>query len=461
MGNLRFFSYGILTLLIVILGIWFVMAAASAPTVVHFENNITSVYDEGNFSINWTAGSPDVVNYSIYVYTGGTFFLKADNDSNTGYSFNNWTEANYTFIIEAVNSTSDNANSSNISLYVDRTAPVITLPVYTNGTAKKNTAQLTLNISLLDAGSGTTGSHCLIDVNGTSNQTIVSNNGWCNSTAINLTGTSDGNSTLNVYVNDTMNVFGLNNSYVVQVDTASPIASASCSPSSVSTGSSFPCTCSGSDATSGVSTSSGSSTSGTTSNTANTGSFTYTCSVIDHAGNSASSTATYVVEQAPGSSGSASSVPASTWTTHSITETLFEQGYTRELSVKNRIKVQIGTEDHFVGVISISGNQAIIEISSNPVQVTLAAGEDAKVDVTDDGFYDIYVLLNGITNNRADVTIQKIHEVVPEGGTGIETSGEIEGGLLEEGGISVWIWILIAIVVIAIVFWQTKKTKKK
>ncbi len=211
-------------LLIFISGIFILISAtASAPTNLLFSQNTTSSYDEGNFSINWTAGSADVVNYSIYVYTGGGFFVKADNDSATGYSFNNWTEANYTFIIEAVNSTNNNTNStSNISMYVDRTAPIITLPAYTNATFKKNTTTLTLNISVSDASSGLTGSICLIDINGT-NQSFAVSGGWCNTTQGNLTSLTDGNKTISIYVNDTVNILGLNNSFVVQMDSTNPL----------------------------------------------------------------------------------------------------------------------------------------------------------------------------------------------------------------------------------------------
>ncbi len=460
--NLRFFS-GILIFLVMVLGLWFVLAAAFAPTDLDFNNNITAIYDEGNFSLNWTAGGANETGYHVYIWVNDSstvvLWKGEANDSLTGYSFNNWTETNYTFHVSGTDGTGYGPNSTNISMYVDRTAPVITLPVYTNGTAKKNTTQLTLNISVIDAKSGETGSVCLIDVNGTSNQSIaVSSNNWCNSTVINLTGTSDGNKTIKVYVNDTVNILGLNNSFVVQVDTTAPTASASCSPSSVTTGASFPCTCSGTDATSGVSTSLGSSTSNSITSTSNTGQFIYTCSVIDNAGNSATSTVNYIVEQTPGS---AATTTTTTWTTHTITKSVFEQGYTKELGVRNRIKVQIEAADHFVGVISVSESLAVIEISSVPVQVTLAVGEDAKVDVTDDGFYDIYVLLNGITNNKADVTIQKIYEEVPEEGTGVEVNGEIIGEQppAEKKGISIWVWILI-IVIIAIVVWQMK-TKKK
>ncbi|HEB47014.1 MAG TPA: PGF-pre-PGF domain-containing protein, partial [Candidatus Pacearchaeota archaeon] len=77
-------------------------------------------------------------------------------------------------------------------------------------------------------------------------------------------------------------------------DTIPPAAIAICSPSAVTTGDSFPCTCSGTDNIAVASTSE-SSTSGSTSDTLLTGTFTYTCTVTDTSGNSASATATYTV----------------------------------------------------------------------------------------------------------------------------------------------------------------------
>ena len=221
--NKKYLSFFVIfsVLIVILLGI-FVWAAASQPTNVVFDNNVTGVYDEGIFNLSWTA-SAQVVNYSIYISTDGgtTFYTKANNNTNTGYSFSNTTEANYTFIIEAVNSTNNNANSTNVSMFVDRTAPAITLPVYTNLTAKKNTATLTLNISVIDATSGLTGSACIVDVNGT-NQTFSVSGGWCNTTSGNLTNLADGNRVINVYVNDTVNILGLSNSFFVSIDTTAP-----------------------------------------------------------------------------------------------------------------------------------------------------------------------------------------------------------------------------------------------
>ena len=144
--NLRFFAYGIFVFLVVILGMWFVLAAnPGTPTDLYFGQNVTSIYDEGNFTLNWTAAvgsNATAYNVTIWVNSSASFVLwqVVGNDSETGYSFNNWTEGNYTFYVGGWNSTDGTGiNSTNISMYVDRTAPVITLPVYTNGTLKKNT----------------------------------------------------------------------------------------------------------------------------------------------------------------------------------------------------------------------------------------------------------------------------------------------------------------------------------
>ncbi len=78
-------------------------------------------------------------------------------------------------------------------------------------------------------------------------------------------------------------------------DSFDPTATASCSPSTISNGGTFPCTCSGTDAAGSVTTA-GTSTGSLTDMTV-AGSFTYTCTVTDGEGNSASATASYTVTE--------------------------------------------------------------------------------------------------------------------------------------------------------------------
>src|SRR3989344_3126719 len=568
----KFLFYGIF-ISVVILSIYFVSAALTAPTELIFRQNDTANYDnDGTFFLNWTGTAVENKTYMIFIYSNNILYTTAVNDSALGYTFSNTTEGNYTFTVQAENATAGNqTNSTNLSMIIDTTVPaieynsstgntpsnatggnrdwifvnvsatdtnnvssklifalynssglvnqtqfsysvsgiqginwtglvettyefnvtandsatnsnttttrvfyldtdgpVIILPQYTNGTARKNTATLTLNISLADVTSANAvGSHCLIDVNGTGNQTVTASGGWCNSSSINLTGTSDGNSTLNIWVNNSANVFNLSNSFVVQVDTTAPSASPSCSPSSVTAGDSFPCSCGGSDATSGVATTSGSSSSPDGISTpSNTGTFDYTCSVTDNAGNSASATVSYTVGQGPssgsGGGGGGSSI-TTFWTkgTYSISEEQFKQGHSMEVLERQRVKVKIAESDHYVGVKEVTDNSVKIEVTSIPQEKTLLVGEEWKVEVNSDDYYDLSVKITSIQGDKATIFVKPIFEVIPKeeepvqeaeqeepdlGITGEATEGETgESSLL-------WLWILIVVLLIIGIF---------
>lgn len=344
------------------------------------------------------------------------------------------------------------STSTNVSyIQVDGIVPNISMPSYTNGTAKKNTAQLTFNVSLGENGSG--GSQCWLDINGT-NQSFSVSSGWCNGTVGNLTGLSDGNRSISIFANDSVGNNNITTIYYVQVDTTNPSPAPLCSPSTVTQGAAFPCSCSATDATSGVSSSSGSSSSEDgTSSPQTTGTHTYTCSATDYAGNSVSSAITYTVQGLSSSSSGGGST--TTWTTQTITEEIFEKGYTTNLGSNNRVKIDVEGQAHHVGVVSITSNEATIEIASDPVRVTLSSGEDAKADLNNDGYYDVRVLLNSITAGKANLTISKINEAIPEEkeGNPVETTGEIEKTDSDSSSENkTWLWILIAVVIILILF---------
>lgn len=393
------------------------------------------------------------------------------------YNFTNLIDGTY-YINATVNDTYNHVNSTlaTRTITLDTVAPTVTLPAYANGTFKRNTVDLTLNISITDATSGLGAGLCLVDVNGT-NQSISISGGWCNSTSVKLTGLADGNKTIKVYVNDSANNLRLNDSFVVQIDTTVPGASSSCSPSSVYTGDTVTCTCSGTDATSGVA----SSTASSTPSTSNTGSFSYGCTVTDNAGNSASSTAAYTVSQSPGSGsgsssgGGSSSSTASFWTkgTYSISEEEFKQGHSMNILPKQRVKIEVSSEDHYVGVKELTGTTAKIEVSSTPQEKILSIGEEWKVDVTGDNYYDLRLKLNSITDGKANVFATSIYEVVPQTEEPVieqaaeeeptpTLTGEATEGETGSARSLTWLWILIVVVlIIGIIVWVSIHKKHK
>ena len=209
-------------------------------------------------------------------------------------------------------------HSANLSsqITIDNTPPQIftsniSSPLPGSNHSSDINGLLVLNTSVLDITIGTqTVFFNITNGTGSQNATFTATNpteNYWNAT-LNTTHFPDGNYTITVFANDSLN--NLNNSAsVTQVifDNTNPGASASCSPNSISKGSNLPCTCSGSDTTSGVSSTSGSSTSPDgTGIQDRTGVFTYTCSVTDRAGNNAKSSLQYTVEGSGPPGGSSS-----------------------------------------------------------------------------------------------------------------------------------------------------------
>ena len=117
--------------------------------------------------------------------------------------------------------------------------------------------------------------------------------------------------------------------------------------------------------------------------------------------------------------------------------------------------------------MSLTATSATIEISSDPVTIVLEVGQESKQDLNGDGIYDLLVKLVGITNGKADVSVQKISEPVPSGTTttssgdgATATTGENGVPATEESTNLTWLWVVLVIVVIAIVVAIVVKKRK-
>jgi len=230
------------------------------------------------------------------------------------------------------------------------------------------------------------------------------------------TALSDGVYNLTIYANDSLN--NLNSSIVrsVTFDNSNPSVSFSCTPTSTNVGSVITCTCTGSDSLSGVS----STTYTKKPSTSSIGTFTTNCTVVDRAGNSATSSIEYKIISGGGAVGSSPSA-ANFWTagTHTLSQEQFKQGFTKKLKVKSRMRFEVNGKNHHVGIKELTETSVTIEIASEPIEVTLGIGEDAKADVDDDGYYDVYVKLNNI---------KQLSEKIVEGEGAVSTTGEIGKG---------------------------------
>lgn len=245
-----------------------------------------------------------------------------------------------------------------------------------------------------------------------------------------------------------------------------PTALARCSPNTIVIGDSFPCTCSGTDSgttNSGVASSSGSSNSADgTSSPSSIGDFIYTCTVTDNAGNSASDTEKYYVVGGGGAALTGGSTTQNKWkNTYIISESSFKEGYDNSLGVNDRVKFNLGVQEHHVGVTSVSGTQVTLEIASDPFEVTLQLGDEMKFDVDGDGFYDVSVMVNSLDGTKADLMIMEASGAVPEDSTGTGTSNSGASDSSSESKASYgFIWVIVVVVVL-LILWKGLSKKKK
>lgn len=377
----------------------------------------------------------------------------------------------YNISVLVVNQTAVSEYSSVSNVTIDNTAPNVSFSGITNVVNNGNySGTIVLNVSVLDSTLGVESVYFNItNSSGTQiNWTKASGSTYYN-LSLNTSVFGDGAYNVTVYANDSY-VNNLNNSEVLKLvfDNTAPTVSLA---SSSTARNSLTLTISATDATSGVlscsSDRSGATvtTSSLTESSLNCGTtYTYVVNCLDSAGNSGTVTSSFATTAC---SSSASSGSSSFWTetTYVVNEEEFKAGYSKSLKLKQRLKVNVGYEAHYVGLKSLEEDKVIVEIASEPIEVELAKGEDLKVDVSGDGYYDLYLKLNGISGTEADLFIQSIYEKIPEdkADSPIESSGTVIGdkSSSEEEKSSNWGWIIAILLLIVAIGFAAKKLSSK
>ena len=87
-------------------------------------------------------------------------------------------------------------------------------------------------------------------------------------------------------------------------------------------------------------------------------------------------------------------------------------GINRELKKEDRIKFNVSQEAHVLLAKLITAGSASFELNSTPLIFTLLVGETKKLNLTSYLAYDLAVTLNKIADNRANVTLRSITELI-------------------------------------------------
>ncbi len=141
----------------------------------------------------------------------------------------------------------------------------------------------------------------------------------------------------------------------------------------------------------------------------------------------------------------------------------------REFLAKQRARIKVSNETHYVGVIDVTTTSATINISSPSWQETYKKGEEKKYDLNSDGAYDLSVKLQNIIANRANVTISYIQESISSESSSVPVpestavqEEEIQVAPPEEKtSSSLWTWVIAIIVGLIIVIGIVIYIKKK
>ena len=287
-------------------------------------------------------------------------------------------------------------------MVVDDTNPAI---VYATGMAADN-ANLSqnwifVNVTATDTNNDSM-TFVLFNSTGQVNSTIYSGYG---TNTINWTSLPDETYTYNVTVNDTFTNSNTTSTYTITLDITDPVVSFGCTPSAVHPGGVVTCTCTATDATSGVN---------TTSYTANpststSGSFLKTCTVTDYAGNSVAGTDTYSVTQTGGgNTGTTSpSVPAKkvhSWTKITPGAATIAKDFDKEVGIK-QIQIEVNNEAQNVKISVTKYDTKPAEVSkekTGKVQKYLQIEAENLDDKLEKGIMTIQVEKSWVSEQKLD-----------------------------------------------------------
>jgi hypothetical protein len=172
-----------------------------------------------------------------------------------------------------------------------------------------------------------------------------------------------------------------------------------------------------------------------------------------------------------GSSGGSPNTQAPVWTqTYSVSDEQFNNGYTKELSAKNRLQISVNNETHYVGVTGVTNSTATLNITSESQIATLFIGDIRRFEVTGDNYYDLNVTLNSInsTSNKANITVISVHDEITAQTIAEEQTKETTAQQKKKEDIKnerkLWFYLIVGfiiILIIMIIILLIKNLKKK
>lgn len=432
-------------------------------------DNVTDISRLSNFTYNLSA------TWTLIPFTS---FNCSANSCWANVSTTGLTDGLFTMRATIANTTGFNTTlgTYNTQIRIDNTGPAVSsFTTVVPGFNATNLSFLNVNVSVNDSGMGIDSVYFNVtnssgdQVNWT--KAIADTGGYYNVT-INMTNLGEGVYNVTVWANDTQ-LANLNNTEFIKivVDGTNPavtLTAANTTESSLTIAvastddlSNLAGTCTVDRAGANVYRSGTDTQTLTESSLTCNTAYSYTATCTDESGNSGTSAATsFTTSACPSGGASGGSTGVVTRMTYKPSEEQLTTGYTKEVQANDVVNIKVNGGTHTVRVSNVESSTVTLIVSSDPVTVTLSVGDTRRVDVNGDGTYDVSVMLNSITNGKADVTITKISEVVTDVSEAEQQKQEDQARGTEEvstTGSSWWVWVLIVVVIVLVAIWFMKR----
>jgi subtilisin family serine protease len=156
-----------------------------------------------------------------------------------------------------------------------------------------------------------------------------------------------------------------------------------------------------------------------------------------------------------------------------LTSLEFASGVNKEILTSQQITFTSSGSGHTLKINRINNDSVNLTLQSSPINVLLYVGQETKQDLNTDGIFDIYVKLNSILNNRANLTIKSINEPISQvnSGTNLDnsTGADEQNSTLDKIFNPKNFWqklyipgiLLIIIILIVLYYLESRKLHKK
>jgi len=144
----------------------------------------------------------------------------------------------------------------------------------------------------------------------------------------------------------------------------------------------------------------------------------YNITICDQAANCVTNGTTYnfTTSATPLSSGGGGGGSSTTTKEYSPSNSNLLSGYTQELKKGDKIKFTFlnnQLDTHRVSLDNLSTSLAYITITSEPLSLVLEIGKERKINISSSTHYQLSLKLNSIKNNKVNLTIKEINELIP------------------------------------------------